>query len=1034
VDSRALVGRTRELEVLDEVLRSSARGERTLLVLSGEAGIGKTRMLEELAQRVAAAGGISAWGRVWEVGLTPPFWPWIQVLGALDTPADPAPSLSSLKQPLDAAARLARFAEVTAFFCRRAAFGPVALLFDDLHAADASSLQLLEYIAPQLLGRPVLLALAARDTDATRETVAVLGRLQRGARRLPLARLGLGEVTALVGDRADAQRVFELSEGNPLYVEELLAAQASRGELRLPQLSSVRAVIRDRVARLPEATREALVAAAIVGREFRGQTIGDMLDLGNVGGVLEPASALGILNVTHPDRFRFSHALVAEALADELGASERAHLHLRAAQAIERRGVADSGALAHHLLEAGPLVAEAAVVAAERAAQQCLAQLAFEDAAALLERAIHALTLAAPDDLRRRANLLCARAEALQFAAQNASAAALCAEAAEIARALGATSGSSTAETAAKPQPADVELLARIALTRGLEFRFGRTDPLLVALLREALTHLAPEAIGLRAKLLARLAAAEQPALDPREPMQRAFEAIEIAARLSPRDRLEVMYVATAALVDYVDPHVLEGILLQVLELARGTNRSISVHTRLRLCFTALGRFDRADFDAAVQAFAAEAQALALPQWTRHLHMLHALTALLEGRFDDAERSAAESEAISTALGDSGAAWMLDVHRAIAAWIRTTTVDTRIRARLSDYPPGRAAIRAWFAVQEGALEATRAALAELGDRVVLDPDLASMVGSAVAFAGDASAAAKAYETLARRAGRAVLASMVGSAVMDLQDRVLLTLAARAGLWEAVDVHAERALAIANTLGSPVWVARVQADLADALDRRKRDDDQVRARELRNAALATAERLGMPGLLERCRAGTKAVRAAEQGGPLTLSPHGELWIVSGFGEQVHVKNSRGLQMIARLVEQPRNALHVLDLAGGAGAIDGGDLGPALDAKARNEYRARLNALVAAREEADASGDYGQTERINHELELLTAELERAFGLGGRERKIGAASERARSNVQRRISHGIEQVRAGSAKLGEHLAATIRTGTYCSYEPA
>jgi hypothetical protein len=154
-------------------------------------------------------------------------------------------------------------------------------------------------------------------------------------------------------------------------------------------------------------------------------------------------------------------------------------------------------------------------------------------------------------------------------------------------------------------------------------------------------------------------------------------------------------------------------------------------------------------------------------------------------------------------------------------------------------------------------------------------------------------------------------------------------------------------------------------------------------------------------------------------------------VSGFGESVHVKDSRGMQMIARLVGEPCREVHVLDLVGGSD--DGGDAGPALDAKARSEYRARLAELTAARDEAESFGDRGRVEQANAEIDALSAELERAFGLGGRERKLGAASERARSNAQRRIAHALEQVRAASMRLGEHLAATLKTGTYCVYAP-
>lgn len=1029
MDGLALVGRDREIEALDAALRCVVRGERAVLLLSGEPGIGKTRLLEELAQRVTRAHGTVAWGRMWEVGLTPSFWPWIQVLGALETPGDRAPVLGSLEEHTDARARLARFGEVSAFLGRRAADAPLALLLDDLHAADLSSLQLLEYLLPALAGRRVLMALATRDTDGTCESRAALARLQRGAERLPLARLGRAEVQALVRDRADAGRVFELSEGNPLFVEELLASQQSRGRLALPALSSVRAVIRERVARLPEGARSGLVAGAIVGREFRGRIVAAMLGVEDVEALVKPALELQMLAVTAPDRFRFSHALIAEAITDELSQSENARLHLLAAQALERLDASDSSAIAHHLLAAGHLAAEAAVGAAERAAQQCMAQLAFEDGAALLERALAALPLAAPNDRRRRASLLCARAEALQHAAQHAAAAALCDEAAAILRAL--DDGPTLQD--------DRELFARIALARGLEFRFGRTDPLLVALLYEALERLGEGPAALRAKLLARLAAAEQPAPDPRGPVGRALEAIELAGRLPARDKLAVMYVATAALVDYVEAVELERIHSEVSALARGTDRWISVHTRLRLCFTALERIDRRAFDAAVQVFAAEARALGLPQWTRHVHMLEAMTALFEGRFADAERAAAESEAISAALGDFGAAWMMDVHRAMAGWIRTAPVDSGVRARTGNYPPGRAAISAWFGTQDGAREVTERALAELGDRLPTDPDLATMVGSAVAFVRNRELAKRVYDLLEPRSGRIVLASMVGSAIMDLYDRVLLVLAAAMERWDVIEAHAARALAIADKLGSPVWAARVRADFADALEGRARPGDEARAAALRAQALEAAERLEMPGLAARCQvrrapALEQAPRPAHPPAKrVELERRGELWSVTGFGERVHVKDSRGLQMIARLVEEPENPLHVLDLAGTSAGADAGDAGPALDAKARAEYRARLTELIARRDEAESAGDRGWVERANTEIEMLSRELERAFGLGGRERKVGAASERARSNVQRRIAHGIEQIGAASARIGEHLAATIRTGTYCVYEP-
>jgi hypothetical protein len=982
------VGRDRELAVLGEGLRRALAGERAVVLVTGEPGIGKTQLFERLAADARAAGAAVAWGRMWEVGLTPAFGPWMQILAALETKDDRAPVLASLDERADAGIRLARFAEVVAFVVRRAAERPVALLLDDVHVADPSSLQLVEYAVPQLAGHRVLVALAARD-EAVGDAALVLARIQRGARRLPLARLGADDVKALVGDRADSARVFELSEGNPLFVEELVASAEGEGVLRLPQLSSVRAIIRERVARLPEATRTAVVAASLLGREFSARVLADVI---GAEPLLQPL--VGMVAMTAPDRYKFSHALVAEAIADEIEPSERARLHLRAARALETHDAGDASAIAHHLLAAGHLAAEAAVAAAERAARAASAQLAFEDAAALLERAL----ALAPADPRRRIELMCAQAEALQHATQHTRAAPILDRAAHMARDVG-----------------DDHLLARTALVRGLEFRFGLTDPVLVDALREALARLGTTGpVALRARLMARLAAAEQPAPDPLQPVARALEAIELASSLGPRDRLDVGYIATAALVDYLEPARLDPILAQTLELAAGVDRWISVHTRLRMCYTAMERLDRQAFARCADHFADEARALGLPRWTRQIDMLAAMTALLDGRFADADAAAARAAA-------PGVDWIVGVHRVFAEAVRTEPVSDFARAMAGQYAHGRATVKAWLAHRDGDLEACRTAVAQLRS-VPVDHDLGALTADAIAFAGEREHAAHTYEEILPRKGRIALGSMVGSAVLDLFDRLLLVLAAAAGKTDVIARHAEDALAVAAKLGSPVWTARVRADWAAAGG----------PKELWALALADAERIGMPGLVARCRAALGERPApTPTSDRVELERSGGLWIVRGFGEEIHVKDSRGMQMLARLIAEPGREIHVLDLAGGGEAVDGGDAGEVLDARAKEQYKQRLAELVAERDRAEEWGDAGRAERASEEIEALTSELERAFGLGGRERRTGGAAERARSNTQRRITHALEQVRASSRRIGEHLSAYIKTGTYCVY---
>ena len=141
------------------------------------------------------------------------------------------------------------------------------------------------------------------------------------------------------------------------------------------------------------------------------------------------------------------------------------------------------------------------------------------------------------------------------------------------------------------------------------------------------------------------------------------------------------------------------------------------------------------------------------------------------------------------------------------------------------------------------------------------------------------------------------------------------------------------------------------------------------------------------------------------------------------------------MLARLISEPSREFHALDLAadGSTGAADGGDAGELLDEQARAEYKARLDRLEEGIEEARANGDIGRLERLQGEREFLAAELSRAVGLGGRGRRQGAAAERARVNVQRRLADAIRRIGREDAELSRILERAVRTGLYCVYDP-
>ena len=244
-------------------------------------------------------------------------------------------------------------------------------------------------------------------------------------------------------------------------------------------------------------------------------------------------------------------------------------------------------------------------------------------------------------------------------------------------------------------------------------------------------------------------------------------------------------------------------------------------------------------------------------------------------------------------------------------------------------------------------------------------------------------------------------------------------------------------------------------------------DRSRALELLEWALATADTMGMAAVAEGIRT-LQATQAAQAGGPATAAPEaaavaeaasnlfrreGEYWTVCYDGVVVRLRDAKGLRHLARLLADPGREFHVVDLEAadrqpavaavgprgraGAGELavrpDLGDGGVLLDATAKAAYRTRLGELRAELEEAEDGNDPARASRARAERDFLVAELARAVGLGGRDRRAAAHAERARLNVTRAIRTAMANLARAHPSLGRHLAATVRTGRYCSYTP-
>jgi hypothetical protein len=286
-------------------------------------------------------------------------------------------------------------------------------------------------------------------------------------------------------------------------------------------------------------------------------------------------------------------------------------------------------------------------------------------------------------------------------------------------------------------------------------------------------------------------------------------------------------------------------------------------------------------------------------------------------------------------------------------------------------------------------------------------------------------------------------------------RLLALLEARLGRWEASFAHFRAAIATLERLDTGPYLARTRYEYARARLTRAADDAEAPA--LLEAARQGAEALGLEGLLRLIRARQAALPATARapltavaetgprpdpatGVPFTMVREGEIWALTHAGATFRLKDSLGLQYLARLIADPGREIHVLELAGGrpggepspvADAPDTGDAGELLDEEARDSYRGRLEDLQEELREAESFGDTARAARAREEIEFLGAELSRAVGLGGRARRAGSAAERARSAVQRRIKNALDRIHESSPTLAALLAKQVKTGNFCSF---
>jgi len=172
-------------------------------------------------------------------------------------------------------------------------------------------------------------------------------------------------------------------------------------------------------------------------------------------------------------------------------------------------------------------------------------------------------------------------------------------------------------------------------------------------------------------------------------------------------------------------------------------------------------------------------------------------------------------------------------------------------------------------------------------------------------------------------------------------------------------------------------------------------------------------------------------AGERAPSGTLVRRGDGWLAEYAGERAILPDLKGLHDIRRLLARPGEPLHCLDLAERTDTAFAGDT--VLDDRARQSLKARIRELQEELAEAEDANDVGRAEQARTELERLVETLSGALGLGGRSRRLGSLTERARTTVTWRIRHAVRRVEAAHEPLARHLANSLRTGTFCVYQP-
>lgn len=938
-----MVGREHELATLCSAVDAAIQGSGSVWFLHGEPGVGKTRLATEVLRYAADRGALTTVATSWNHGGAPPFWPWVQVLRALDR--DDAP-MAGASVPTDDHDRFALFDATVRHLRDAASNQPIVVLLDDLHDADIATLLLLRFVAAAITDGRIMVIGTYRHIDLHQradlgnEAAEHVQQAARSGGSMPLTGLSLDEVDQLLADHLDRSpepwlvtKVFELTSGNPLFVQHLAPAvrhsarehdtMAAPLDLPLDLPDGIRRLLAGRLDWLAPSERELLRTAAIIGMAADLSTLGEIEGVGTDQVVARAARSVEHEFVTVDERhLSFTHPLLREVLLDEVEPAHRQATHARLAELLEREhGDESADEIAHHLLHAGPDHAIEAARTSAVAGRRAIDSFAFEDAIGHYRRGLAALAaLAAIETDTRGEHRRLELTMSIELgrtcwrAGRRPECDAVFDRAWDLARDID-----------------DPLLLAETALGGGFTKAFAVTYPNeRVERCQFALARVGTDPSSQRSLLLAKLASELVGHPDQDLARTAAHEALEIARHLD-EDRCIGEALAAVIITDLGPDHTEARIAMadEMLDIARRRNDlALAVQARFQLVGALVERGDRAKLDAVIRDQHREVDELAEPGYLRHDVWFRAMAATVDGDVVGAEQLIDQGLAASTVADDPDGSLVWGGQLGVIRWMqgRVDEFEPLYRDMAASSPePVWSAILAWLWSRSGLTTPARGLLDRIGGQDFTDIPrdrhwflAMSTAAEAAARVGDVGHARALHELLHPYRDRMAPIAM-GISYWGTVARPLAMLEFTLERPDAGIELLEAAVASTARFGALPWLVEAQLDLADALVRHRHHDIAAhdRAAVLVDEALAAATRLGFVELAERAAvAHARLPRTAATPPVPLLQETGQVRrprveVLGGFrcsdidGTEIHW-NSRKARAVLKLLVSARGA--------------------------------------------------------------------------------------------------------------------------------